>query len=754
MVSFAYRVAIGVLLLSACRGAVALTAPLPAPSHRRALLIGIDDYDAAGRRDLRPSTAEERFLPRLRGAVRDVELVRQMLLLRYGFRPNDVVLLRNHEATRDAILQAIERHLIEPASAGDGVLFYYAGHGSQVENSLSDELDKRDESIVPADSRRGAPDIRDKELSARFNRLLDHGAKLTVVLDSCHSGSGARGLAGDAEVRAVAPDAHDVHDPQRPPPPESRGALVLSATKDFARAYEVSDEEGHYHGVFSWALLRAMGNAADGEAAADTFLRAQAMMRAESPYQDPVMSGNAAAQTTPLLQAGKAVGGGAPAIAVEQVRPDGMVLLQGGWANGLTVGTELRPRPPADPALRIRVTNILGLGRSEARGVVPPATPTPSSLPSGTLLEIATWSPPPGRPMRVSMPRVDDVAPALRLARELRSEASRQGVVWVDDPTETTPTHIVRWRAHGVELVAVGRTPVHVAVDAPAIVAAIPPESRLFVQLPAPAALLLEIDIGPGTEHDSITEAKSSEAADYVLVGRAVRAGVEYAWVRPDVHRDDTAQSPLPPRTDWIAPLVPADAGLVLQHAILRLHKILAWHLLPSPPSSPSPYRLTLLRPQDRVAVSDGRMTGRQTYPLVLRAAATPLPAKIRPRYFYVFGIDSFGRSVLLFPLGGSVENHFPIDVEKQPPAEIPIGTVTVDPPYGTDTYVLLSTDESLPNPSVLEWAGVRTRGPKGATPLEELLSRTGGASRSMTPCPTPPNWSIDRVVMTSVSPQ
>jgi hypothetical protein len=304
-----------------------------------------------------------------------------------------------------------------------------------------------------------------------------------------------------------------------------------------------------------------------------------------------------------------------------------------------------------------------------------------------------------------------------------------------------------------LELVAVGEAPVRVAADAAAIVVKIPPESRLFVQLPAPAALLREIAIGPGTEHDSVEEATSSEAADYVLVGRAVRAGVEYAWVRPDVHRDDAGQSPLPPRTDWIAPLDIAEAGLVLQHAILRLHKILAWHLLPSPPDSPSPYRLALLRPQDRVVVRDGRMTGRQTYPLVLRAAATPLRSKIRPRYFYVFGIDSFGRSVLLFPLGGSVENHFPIDAEKQPPAEIPIGTVTVNPPYGSDTYVLLSTDESLPNPSVLEWAGVRTRGPKGATPLEELLSRTGGASRSMTPCPTPPNWSIDRVVMTSVAP-
>ena len=288
-----------------------------------------------------------------------------------------------------------------------------------------------------------------------------------------------------------------------------------------------------------------------------------------------------------------------------------------------------------------------------------------------------------------------------------------------------------------------------------AIVSRIPPESRLFVQLPAPAALLREIAIGPGTEHDSVEEAKTPEQADYVLVGRAARGGVEYAWVRPELHRDDADRSTLPPRTDWIAPIVLGDAGLVLQHAILQLHKILAWHLLPSPPDSPSPYRLALLRPQDGAAVGDGRLAGFTKYRLVLRAAAKPLPAGTKPRYFYVFGIDSFGRSVLLFPLGGSVENHFPIERDGETPAvEVPIGSVTVKPPYGLDTYVLLSTDESLPNPSILQWSGVRTRGPKGATSLEELLSRTGGSIRAMEACPTSAHWSIDRITMQSVAPE
>jgi len=751
MFTSALRAVIGALLLPVCLAGmetVSAATAAPPPARRHALLIGIDDY-SAGRRTPR-TAAGGRPLPSLRGAVHDVEELREMLLARYDFKPGDIVLLKNQQATHDAILQAIDRHLTAPARKGDVILFYYAGHGSQVENSASDELDKRDETIVPADSSLGAPDIRDKELAKRFNILLDRGVKLTVVLDSCHSGSGVRGLPGDAVVRAVTPDLRDVRDPSRPPAPESRGALVLAATQDFARAYELSDEKGNYHGVFSWALLRAMHDAVTGESAADTFLRAQALMRAESPFQDPVMGGDESAQSTPLLRSG----GGAreqPAVAVERVLADGKVILEGGWAHGLTVGTELRPRAPADSAMRIRITSILGLTRSEGR-IVGGATGT--TLSGGTLLEIATWAAPAGRPMRVWTPQVEKLEPALRLAGELREEASRQGVGWVDDPTETTPTHVLRWRGQHCELVTAGAGGAPAPEDAAAILARIPPKSLLFVQLPVTAALRHEIVIGAETEHNSVEETKDPEHADYVLVGRAVRSGVEYAWVRPEMHQGDAGRSTLPPRTDWIAPISLVDAGLVLQHAILQLHKIMAWHLLVSPPDSPSPYRLVLLKPRDGTAVNDGRLVGFTTYQMVLRAAGTPLPIGTKRRYFYIFGIDSFGRSHLLFPLGGSVENCFPLEHDGMAPApEVPIGPVTVKPPYGLDTYVLLSSDEPIPNPSILQWSGVRTRGPKGATALEELLSRTGGSSRSMEAVPTSAHWSIDRITLQSVAP-
>ena len=95
------------------------------------------------------------------------------------------------------------------------------------------------------------------------------------------------------------------------------------------------------------------------------------------------------------------------------------------------------------------------------------------------------------------------------------------------------------------------------------------------------------------------------------------------------------------------------------------------------------------------------------------------------------------------------MENHVP---HQPAPPEISLdrSSFEVSPPYGIDTYFLLTSDEPLPNPWILEWDGVRVRGPKGGTPLEELLSVTGGAARSVNRIATPATWSIEKKLFES----
>lgn len=367
-----------------------LLVAVQAQAAGRALLIGINDY---------------RDWPDLSGAVNDVREFQQLLR---GF---EIVALTDEAATRDAILRSLDG-LAVTAKRGDVIFFYYAGHGSRVRNSKTDEPDGYDETLVAADSLH----VRDKELRRRFNAILDRGARLTIVLDNCHSASGAR---SGRVVRGVEADPRDVADPVRGPRPENRGALVISATEDDGRAEETL-VNGTMHGAFSWSLIRALRDAHPNEPTIETFLRARAFLQAELPSQVPVIAGSDAMRRAPFLGTGESATRNT--VAVQSIRRDGTVVLQGGRAEGLQVGDEVDG---------LRITRVQGLTRSEAQG----------HAKAGTLVEVrkaARWrdieSPEPS-PFRIDIRErgrsVDRLLGGRRYQLHIAGEASRKRYVYL-----------------------------------------------------------------------------------------------------------------------------------------------------------------------------------------------------------------------------------------------------------------------------------------------------------------------------------
>ncbi|MFL6246470.1 MAG: caspase family protein [Thermoanaerobaculia bacterium] len=725
--------------------------------RRRAVLVGINDYTASSFVRLRPPAPSARDWPNLAGTVNDVEAMKEMLVLLYEFDARDILTLTNQQATRRAILQALEQHLAKSAAKGDVLLFYFAGHGSQRKNSLSDEADRLDETLVPADSRLGVDDIRDKELRPLFNRMLDRGARVSVILDNCHSGSGARGLPTGARQRGIKPDLRDIADrTDYGARPEDHGALVLSATQDTDAAWETRDEEKKMHGAFSWSWIRAMRDSAAGESAAETFARAAARLRSERPYQEPVMAGLAEVTYSPFLGIRKDRRGERTVIAVEKVNADGTVLLQGGWANGLAVGTQLRVLSERNTTVQLAVSRLLGLGRSEGR--IPPGWPMPQAIRSGALMEVVGWAAPAGRPLHVWMPRVsDDPAGIVALARKLYKEASRRNVRWVSNPADTAASHVLRYGNHEWELLGPNGEIEFLgseSANAFAAIAKLPASSALFVQLPAPAAVVDGIDVGPGSDCEGIVPVDRADDADYILTGRYTSSRLAYAWLRPAIRLSDRRKTGLPVHTAWVVEDhrddTLRDSVAALREAVMRLRKIHAWQLLESPPGAQFGYRLGVRRERDGEWAGDV-VIGDEKYALYLRPSKTP--AAVPPRHVYVFTIDSHGQSFLLFGTS-SVENRFPRAAHTEDDISLGItGTFDVAPPYGVDTYFLLTTDEPLTNPRILEWDGVRAGAPQPQNALEELLMLTSSGSRGMRRA-TPSAWSIERVVFESVPPR
>lgn len=94
---------------------------LAQPTRRKlALLVGINAY----------STQSQ--MPALKGCLTDVELQRQLLIHRFGFQPQDVLVLTDQAATHDKIETAFVEHLIHQARPEDVVVFHFSGYGRHV----------------------------------------------------------------------------------------------------------------------------------------------------------------------------------------------------------------------------------------------------------------------------------------------------------------------------------------------------------------------------------------------------------------------------------------------------------------------------------------------------------------------------------------------------------------------------------------------------------------------------------------------
>ncbi len=273
---------------------------------RKALLVGINRYKDPGND--------------LSGCVNDVLLMARMLREEYGFARKDVKLLTDGEATGDNIRRELSR-LTAGASPGDGLVFHYSGHGTQVPDASGDEEDGLDEVICPHDFDWRRP-FTDDELGAILGGVPE-GALLTVILDCCHSGTGLR------EFRA-SPQARSGEDRSRPrclcPPglplrrsaasaPRSRrfgrraveaGALLIAACRDDQVAADAFID-GNYHGALTYHLCRALADAAFATTYRDLIVSLRRHLQEAGFEQDPQLEAptgmDRAAVFTPLVVA-------------------------------------------------------------------------------------------------------------------------------------------------------------------------------------------------------------------------------------------------------------------------------------------------------------------------------------------------------------------------------------------------------------------------------------------------------------------
>ena len=174
-----------------------------------ALLIAADCY--------LPNRLPEGSYPNLRGCVCDAQLVEDFLRERLHLKEDRLVKLTSTNVgtsappeppekrpTYENVIRAF-KHLTEKADPGDHVYVHYSGHGGRTPTLLPEVKGEGgiDEALVPIDiGNSTARYVRDVELAKLLQNMVTKGLRVTMVLDSCHSGGATRGP--DSAIRGVA----------------------------------------------------------------------------------------------------------------------------------------------------------------------------------------------------------------------------------------------------------------------------------------------------------------------------------------------------------------------------------------------------------------------------------------------------------------------------------------------------------------------------------------------------------------------
>ncbi|WP_326767974.1 caspase family protein [Streptomyces sp. NBC_01591] len=212
-----------------------------------ALLVGIDDY---------PDKP-------LSGCINDVAEAESWLRQQGGPDP-EILLLRDKEATRAAVVDRIRTHLGR-SGPGDTALLWFSGHGSEHASDDPRAATGRSQALVCADSldAGGQPLLQDTELGALLDEIAARGAHVVAVLDCCHSGGASRKLPPGARSRGVAwqpwwrKDGAGASRGAGAQGAEPRRHVLLAACREQEVAYEAL-VDGESRGYFSHSLVHAL----------------------------------------------------------------------------------------------------------------------------------------------------------------------------------------------------------------------------------------------------------------------------------------------------------------------------------------------------------------------------------------------------------------------------------------------------------------------------------------------------------------
>jgi len=694
--------------------------------EKRALIIGIDEYTPPANEK---ATSQYRSVFRnLEGCRNDALSVKSVITAKYGFEEKNIDSLFNTSATHKNIINAMQQ-LLASSKPNDIAFIFYAGHGSQVNNSLSKETDKKDETIVPSDIWKDTiKDIRDKELSAIFNAFIDKGVELTVVMDCCHSGSISRGPElNPPKFRYLDIANYDAKDASAPTPPETRNNsnfLIMSAAQDVELASEQFDDNNVPHGAFTLALLQAINQQSVDASAMNLFSAARAILKANGKKQEPVLGGSIERQNETLFGIKKGLLPDKILVPVLENK-NSKITLQAGFALSLNKDNELIHVENND-TVKLRIDSIISINKSLASIIKGDA----KNIKAGELFEVSNWVSSDAPLLKLYIPETKfSFAEIQKFAAINNALKKQQQIKWTNNLEKVNPYASVFFVNDKFYANSNGKLEEVKSFNQQTVLSYTKKDSSLYVEIP-PTANLTSAIKNRFKENSSIQIVHDVNQANYMLYGTIDENGnPAYGLRRVQTSADDSLES-MPVQTKYFN-LKDADANLTLADSIyeyaMRLSKIKGWLQLvtPSGTSSKFPFHLEIFNSETgkQIDTFTYKIGGQMSLHLVANenAAGMSMPKK----YVYVFSIDRSGNMQSDYPGEdeGNVNNRFPKYDNDNLIRDFSLFDYEVSEPAGTDNFFLLASDEPITNYAMLfNQSGVRGITEDG-NPLSKLLN-------------------------------
>jgi hypothetical protein len=710
--------------------------------QKRALVIGIDTYKETDRSPF----------PELDGCKNDAQSIKILINAKYDFPNNNIKVLYNEQATRDNILKSISE-LLNECQKGDVAFIYYAGHGSEVKNSLNKADNHLDQSIVPVDYwKQNIPDIRNKELAALFDKFIDKGVILTCIFDCCHSGTIARGIQNSPpKFRYMPASKYDAKDPSNPASPDSKkqsGYLILSAVQADELAQEQTDENGIPHGAFTIALLTAIKQQDVNSSVNNLFTAVHAILRSNGIIQESVMAGDVERMNGTLFGLAKGTLPDKILIPADSVTGN-RVKIEAGLVIGLNVENELTN---VNGNTKIKVTAVLGPNLSECEIIE-----GDKNIKPGELFEVTNW-------VSSSAPFLKIYIPNSRLTYQKAEQYAKivgdakNSIHLINDFRNNDPDISFYFNDGYWSYIDSAKGIVRLSDFSADNLIKIAANQKVNINVPPPQALSDSLK-SVLLKYKNLQIVDNPNDAQYALFGTLNdNNSLAYGLVRTQLSaKDSLGMMPLQTKIFELKTGNTDSYNYVtdsIAEYTLRLSKVRGWlNILPPDEEDKFPFKLELKKNStNQVIGSEGIKVGEQfsLYIASEKKFASNWDGKLR--YVYVFDIDQSGTMTLLYPAPSSGntnkfprldENHLPILEKKLDAGFIYSGSE----PVGTDNYYFLVTDEAIPNYDIIfNQPGVRGRGLEG--PFGGLLNLGNAATRTASMTKTPASWFLQRIAV------